>query len=73
MARKKKLKVTDSNRSEGDGEDSPVEDAVKSEPETFTVVVAAHTHAGVSYKSGDPISFDNPASARKLKKRGIIS
>ncbi len=69
MARKRKLRVTDSDGGEGSSEDSPVE----TEQKTYTIIVASHTHAGVVYKSGDPISFENPASARKLKKRGIIS
>jgi hypothetical protein len=76
MTRRKKLRVTDSDKGEGAVDDAPVEDTVASQPDqplTYTVVVESHTHAGVPYKSGDPISFDNPASARKLKARGIIS
>ncbi len=42
-------------------------------PDSYTVIVERHTHAGVSYNSGDPIVLDNPASVRKLKAKGIIS
>jgi len=69
MARRKKLKVKDSDN------DASVdaEAVIDASEDTGTVVVAAHTHRGVSYKSGDVIVFDNPASARKLRARGIIS
>lgn len=73
MARRKKLKVKDSDNNKG--VDSGVDDETIIDPpeDTFTVVVAVHIHKGVSYKSGDAIVFDDPASARKLKARGIIS
>jgi len=69
MARKKKLKVKDSDNDASVDAESVIDEA----EDTGTVVVAAHTHRGVSYKSGDVIVFDNPASARKLRARGIIS
>lgn len=73
MARRKKLKVKDSDKG-ASVEEGVDDDAVIDPPEDVgTVVVAAHTHMGVSYKSGDVIAFDNPASARKLRARGIIS
>lgn len=69
MARKRRLKVTDSNEGEGTTDYSPREDSEK----TYTVAVANHTHAGVSYKFGDPFSSDFAPTIEKLKRRGIIS
>lgn len=73
MARRKKLKVKDSDKGESVEESVDDESVIDPPEDTGTVVVAAHTHRGVSYKSGDVIVFDNPASARKLRARGIIS
>lgn len=73
MARRKKLKVKDSDN-DASVETGVDDEAVIDPPEDIgTVVVAVHIHKGVSYKSGDAIVFDDPASARKLRARGIIS
>lgn len=69
MARKKKLNVKDSDNDTGVDDESAIDAA----EDIGTVVVAVHIHKGVSYKSGDVITFDDPASARKLRARGIIS
>jgi len=73
MVRKRKLKVKDSDKGESVDEAVDDESVIDPPEDVGTVVVAAHTHMGVSYKSGDVIVFDNPASARKLRARGIIS
>ncbi len=73
MVRKRKLKVKDSDN---DTAVDVVEDddiSIDQPQDIGTVVVAAHVHKGVLYKSGDVIAFDDHASARKLRARGIIS
>ena len=73
MVRKRKLKVKDSDN---DTAVDVVEDddiSIDQPQDIGTVVVAAHVHKGVLYKSGDVIAFDDPASARKLRARGSIS
>lgn len=71
MARRKKLKVKDSDNDIDVVEE--VDTSIDQPKDIGTVVVAAHVHKGVLYKSGDVIAFDDPASARKLRARGIIS
>ncbi len=71
MARRKKLKVKDSDNDIDVVEE--VDTLIDQPKDIGTVVVAAHVHKGVLYKSGDVIAFDDPASARKLRARGIIS
>ena len=71
MARRKKLKVKDSDNDIDVVEE--VDTSIDQPEDIGTVVVAAHVHKGVLYKSGDVIAFDDPASARKLRARGIIS
>lgn len=73
MARKKKLKVKDSDNDAGVDLVEEDESSIDPPEDIGTVVVAVHIHKGVSYKSGDVIAFDDPASARKLRARGIIS
>ncbi len=71
MARRKKLKVKDSDNDIDVVEE--VDTSIDQPEDIGTVVVAAHVHKGVLYKSGDVIAFDDHASARKLRARGIIS
>ena len=70
MARRKKLKVKDSDNDIDVVEE--VDTSIDQPEDIGTVVVAAHVHKGVLYKSGDVIAFDDHASARKLRERGII-
>lgn len=65
MARKKRASLRKPSESAVAAGDSP--------SNSYTIVVDSHEHAGVKYRSGDPIILDNPASVDKLRKRGIIS
>ena len=73
MARRKKLKVKDSDNVAAVDVVEEDDTSIDQPQDIGTVVVAAHVHKGVLYKSGDVIAFDDPASARKLRARGIIS
>ena len=66
MARKKKT-LNFAPDSEQEAE-LPVEEAQS----VFTVAVENHTHAGVEYHSGDPITLESEATIKKLKDKGII-